>query len=261
MEVGNKGRAASTRKTIISESPVTKIFGGNLRSEFKVPGSKPSVTLEPYQPLQLDIHPPQVTSIIDALKHLTKPDTINGDFGNGRGTATKQVLIDSLPPVLILHLKRFQYIKNGVGTQKIWKTIGYPLILEIPLEVLSPINRSKPKPKYKLTGVIYHHGKEANGGHYTADVLRQDGKSWIRLDDTKISKVSPQEVAVNLTAEQARAISLEPLSDEGVNTEGGLWEHANGSNSTSRVQGRARPPVSTSPENGKVAYILFYQRI
>jgi ubiquitin carboxyl-terminal hydrolase 10 len=261
LEVGNKGRAASTRKTVVSESPITKIFGGNLRSEFKVPGSKPSVTLEPYQPLQLDIAPPQVTSIVDALKQMTKPETIQGDFGSrGNGTATKQVLIDTLPPVLILHLKRFQYDNTG-GTQKIWKTIGYPLILEVPPEVLSPINRGKPKPKYRLTGVIYHHGKFATGGHYTADVLRQDGKSWIRLDDTKISKVSPLDVAVSLSPEQAKAIAAEQLSDDDDHLEG-PWEHANGSNGTTpKVNGKAKKPVSAGSKDGKVAYILFYQRI
>ncbi|QSS59190.1 ubiquitin-specific protease [Histoplasma capsulatum] len=50
-------------------------------------------------------------------------------------------------------------------------------------------------PKYRLTGVIYHHGKNASGGHYTVDVRRQDGREWIRLDDTSIHRVRSEEVA------------------------------------------------------------------
>ncbi|OAX80749.1 hypothetical protein ACJ72_04915 [Emergomyces africanus] len=206
LEVGHKQKPAITRSSghISAESPITKIFGGNLRSEFRVPGNKNSVTLEPYQSLQLDIGSPQVNNIIDALKGLTKPETMQGDFNSSRGpkvTATKQVFIESLPPILILHLKRFQYDNITKGTQKIWKRVGYPLELELPKEVFPPHRRNilaaqgSGLPKYRLTGVIYHHGKNASGGHYTVDVRRQDGREWIRLDDTVIRRVRSEEVA------------------------------------------------------------------
>jgi ubiquitin carboxyl-terminal hydrolase 10 len=202
LEVGHKQKPAVTRSSghITAESPITRIFGGKFRSEFKVPGNKNSVTLEPYQSLQLDVGSPQVNNIIDALKGLTKPETMQGDFNSSRGSkvnATKQVFIETLPPVLILHLKRFHFEK---GTQKIWKKIGYPLELEIPKEVFPPHRRnalSTPGslPKYRLIGVIYHHGKNASGGHYTVDIRRQDGREWIRLDDTVIRRVRSEEVA------------------------------------------------------------------
>lgn len=205
LEVGHKQKAAVTRQSGVSmESPVTRIFGGKIRSEFRVPGNKTSVTLEPYQPLQLDIGAPEINNIIDALKGLTKPESIQGDFNSSRGAnvnATKQVFLETLPPVLILHLKRFHYDNTTNGTQKIWKKIGYPLDLEIPREAFPPQRRSvlatQPGglPKYKLVGVIYHHGKNASGGHYTVDVRRQDGKEWIRLDDTVIRRVRSEEVA------------------------------------------------------------------
>jgi ubiquitin carboxyl-terminal hydrolase 10 len=205
LEVGHKQKANITRSSghVVNESPITKIFGGKIRSEFRVPGNKNSVTLEPYQPLQLDIGSPQVNNIIDALKGLTKPETMQGDFNSSRGpkvTATKQVFIETLPPVLILHLKRFHYDSATRGTQKIWKKIGYPLELEIPKEVFSPSRRAALSvpgglPKYRLIGVIYHHGKNASGGHYTVDVRRQDGREWIRLDDTVIRRVRSEDVA------------------------------------------------------------------
>lgn len=44
--------------------------------------------------------------------------------------------------------------------------------------------------------MIYHHGKYANGGHYTIDLLRQDHSEWIRIDDTTIEAISEQDVAV-----------------------------------------------------------------
>lgn len=202
-EVGHKQRPAITRSSGLQTlaSPITKIFGGQLRSELRVPGRKDSVTLEPYQALQLDIGAPYVRNIVDALRGLTRQERLHGDFGSPRGKdlATKQVFVESLPPVLILHLKRFQFDAEGNGTVKIWKKVGYPLDLEIPHEILA---RSKKQailadgpPKYRLSGVIYHHGKNASGGHYTVDVRRQDDLEWVRLDDTVIRRIGSEDVA------------------------------------------------------------------
>lgn len=216
LEVGPKQRAAITRSSghITTESPITKIFGGKLRSELRVPGMKSSVTLEPYQPLQLDIGAPHVSNIVDALKGLTKSETLHGDFNSPRGpgsTATKQVTIETLPQVLILHLKRFQYDNTG-GTQKIWKKVGYPLELEIPKEVFPQSKRGGlvahgGLPKYRLISVVYHHGKNASGGHYTVDVRRQEGREWIRLDDTVIRRIRSEDVAEGGSEEDPKALA------------------------------------------------------
>lgn len=216
LEVGPKQKAAVTRSsgTIVTESPITKIFGGKLRSELRVPGLKNSVTLEPYQPLQLDIGSPDVHNITEALKGLTRSETLQGDFGSPRGpgtSATKQVFIETLPPVLILHLKRFQYDNTG-GTQKIWKRVGYPLELEIPKEVFPPAKRGGIAvrgglPRYRLIAVVYHHGKNATVGHYTVDVRRQEGKEWIRMDDTYIRRVKSEDVAEGGAEDDPRVLA------------------------------------------------------
>jgi ubiquitin carboxyl-terminal hydrolase 10 len=217
MEVGHKQKPAITRSSggIAIESPVTKIFGGKLRSEWKVPGNKNSVTLEPYQSLQLDIGSHQIHNIVDALKGLTRPESMQGVFSSPRGarvTATKQVFIETLPPVLILHLKRFQYDSATKRTEKIWKKVGYPLELEMPRDVFPPQVRNKLSvhgglPRYQLIGVIYHHGRNASGGHYTVDVRRQDGKEWVRLDDTVIRRVRSEDVAEGGSEEDPKVLA------------------------------------------------------
>lgn len=223
-EVAPKQKASITRSSGADVvSPVTKIFSAKLRSELRVPGLKNSVTLEPYQALQLDIGASNVNNITDALKGLTRSETLQGDFNSPRGpgvSATKQVFIDTLPAVLILHLKRFQYDNNTGGTQKIWKKVGYPLELEIPKEVFPPhkrntvtLNNHGQLPRYRLIGVVYHHGKTASTGHYTVDVRRQDGQNWIRMDDTIIRRVRSDDVAEaggpseEISPEDARAIA------------------------------------------------------
>ena len=304
LEVGPKQKPAVTRAVgaVTRESPVTKIFGGKLRSELRVPGLKNSVTLEPYQPLQLDIQAHDVNSVTDALKRLTRPETLHGNFHSPRGpnvTATKQVFIESLPPVLILHLKRFQYDNKG-GTQKIWKKVGYPLDLEIPKEAFPPHKRAARQlqtARYRLIAVVYHHGKNAGGGHYTVDVRRQDGQEWIRLDDTVIRRIRKEDVAEGGSEEDpaALAAALEQhqkdttgggnaydqiapdwagaVTDEGegwrqVNgshggagktNKSGSPDHANGTRTPSHL--RNQSSAKQSVRDNRVAYLLFYQRV
>ncbi|KAK5058648.1 hypothetical protein LTR84_010912 [Exophiala bonariae] len=301
LEVGHKQKAAITRSSgaISTESPVTNIFGGKLRSELKVSGNKLSVTLEPYSPLQLDIGSPQVHNIIDALKGLTRPESMQGDFYTSRGqkaTATKQVFIETLPPVLILHLKRFHYDSATKRAEKIWKKVGYPLELELPKEVFPLQTRNKfvahgGLPKYRLTGVIYHHGKNANGGHYTVDIRRQDDREWIRIDDTLIRRVRSEDVAEGGSEEDPKVLAaalerhketgnrfeqIDQDNDEEEGTSDKTWNQVNGhsrskSTMSAIVNGTATPAKDSSGKqtpnpkfsvkDNKVAYLLFYQKI
>ncbi|OAA80426.1 Peptidase C19, ubiquitin carboxyl-terminal hydrolase 2 [Akanthomyces lecanii RCEF 1005] len=288
LEVGRKQRAAVTRSSgSNSSTPVTKIFGGLLRSEFRVPGLKDSITTEPYQPLQLDIGSPEIRNVVDALRGLTRPERLQGDFNSPRGkdvTATKQVFIETLPPVLILHLKRFQFDAEG-GTTKIWKNVGYPLDLEIPREALSRQTRQSLNdgtlPKYKLISVIYHHGKNASGGHYTADVRRQDGHEWLRLDDTVLRRLRSEEVAEGGSEEEIKDIRKNnsqsatsnrfgAMNDEDEGNEEG-WNQvtapagSSGKRWSNVVNGATNGAnkdkyVKESIKDNKVAYLLFYQR-
>lgn len=303
LEVGPRQRPAITRSSGHSSisSPVTKIFGGQLRSELAVRGLKNSVTLEPYQPLQLDIGSPDVRNIVDALKRLTRPEILQGDFNSPHGKdvkATKTVYIESLPPVLILHLKRFQFNAEGNGTEKIWKKVGYPLELEIPLEVLSRQKRNaiaaegSGLPKYRLISAVYHHGKNASGGHYTVDVRRQDGQEWVRIDDTVIRRVRSDDVAEGGEEDKAGKAGLTDSrkdaaaavaghlgnrfgaidADEDTGDEGG-WNQVSQVNGNKKYSAAVNGGTTASTSHpkpkqmrdnirdNKVAYLLFYQRI
>jgi ubiquitin C-terminal hydrolase len=95
-----------------------------------------------------------VHSITDALVQLTELETLHGEWKTNRGVstrATKQVFVETFPPVLVLQLKRFVYDAVG-GTVKVWKKIGYPLILDIPEHVISPSQRGLESLRYRLFG-------------------------------------------------------------------------------------------------------------
>lgn len=291
LEVGPKQRAAVTRHSgdPSETSPISRIFGGTLRSELRVPGNKISVTLEAYQPLQLDIGASDVHSIQDALIGLTRPESLTGAFDSPRGpgsTATKQVFVETLPPMLILHLKRFQYDAYG-GTQKIWKRIGYPLELEVPKAIFSASKRATfgvqgAVPRYRLHAVVYHHGKSAAGGHYTVDLLRQDRREWIRVDDTVIRRISANDVAEGGAEDDANVASRvaeQHKMDKNVNSnmynafEQADQENSHGQKDWSRVAAAeprkkfldsaadSESSVRKDLKVDKVAYILLYEKM
>lgn len=289
LEVGRKQRSAVTRSLGSNPTPISRIFGGLLRSEFRVPGLKDSITTEPYQPLQLDIGSPDVRNVVDALRGLTRPERLQGNFNSPRGKdvlATKQVFIESLPPILILHLKRFQFDAEGNGTVKIWKNVGYPLELEIPREALSRQKRQTAGevglPRYRLVSVVYHHGKNASGGHYTVDVRRQEGEEWIRMDDTLLRRVRSEDVAEPGSGQEckesrhkANNVGMPPnrfgaMDDENSGDDEDGWKQVTPSTGSGKRwsnvangSGNGSPKSKHSKDGlkDKVAYLLFYQRV
>lgn len=69
--------------------------------------------------------------------------------------ASQQVLIDSLPPILVLHLKRFCYDVTVGGVVKVSNPVRFGPELEISHDVLSATMRRGVLPKYKLFGGSY----------------------------------------------------------------------------------------------------------
>ncbi|RKP39501.1 hypothetical protein BJ085DRAFT_23111, partial [Dimargaris cristalligena] len=195
MEVGKKNRVSSTRTVAANDSPITQIFGGKQRSVLRCPGSKDSITYEPFQSLLLDISPPAVKTVEDALNHLVQPETLEG-FTDPRGftvQATKQLQLEELPPVLILHINRFVYTSAN-GAQKLQKPLEYGHHLVLPSTLFPPHHRQPKKPiQYDLLAVVYHHGRHLTGGHYTCDIL-QSKSQWLNIDDTAIKRIAHETV-------------------------------------------------------------------
>lgn len=84
--------------------------------------------------------------------------------------ASKQLLIHQPPPILTLHLKRFQQV--GFNLRKITRHIDFPLTLDVAPFCSSACKRyanSENRVLYSLYGVVEHSGR-LQFGHYTAFV-------------------------------------------------------------------------------------------
>jgi ubiquitin carboxyl-terminal hydrolase 10 len=59
--------------------------------------------------------------------------------------------------------------------------------------------RTSQAPRYKLYGVLYHHGESAGSGHYTVDVLHANGDGdtgevWLHIDDEVVTRLGHDDV-------------------------------------------------------------------
>ncbi|KAJ1828217.1 hypothetical protein LPJ56_001238, partial [Coemansia sp. RSA 2599] len=219
LEVGPHNKASLIRDNNESSvrTPITQIFGGSLRSTLTVPHSPaasarnqpppPSSNREPFQWLALDVSS-SVDSIEEALDEFVAPETIEGytNFLGESVNATKQILLEKMPPVLILHLKRFVFCHDE-GVQKVHKFIEYPQELTLSPKWLAKTSASSKLrgAKYRLESVIYHHGEQASGGHYTCD-LRRSKDEWLRFDDVEITSLESVDDALDEKKDRAAYI-------------------------------------------------------
>ena len=186
LEVGRGNKTASTRRNIITSTPISQIFGGEIRSSIQLSKSKDSVTHQPFFSLQLDIQNDDVTTIQHALSHLLRTEEVSGyiDTNANETTILRRQSLSKLPSVLILHIKRFNYITDMC--YKISKQVSFSAKLTLPTSLLSHEFREKSPMTYRLIAVIYHHGESATGGHYTCAILSENSTQWILTDDKEM---------------------------------------------------------------------------
>ena len=106
----------------------------------------------------------------DALGH----DPIEGACSACRAESTlsKTTVLVSKPRVLVLHLKRWDFIRARPRVEKIETPVSF--------EKLFPLDETT---TYELCSVVVHHGAVGRG-HYTAFVRAADLR-WYHCDDDK----------------------------------------------------------------------------
>uniref|UniRef100_A0A8C5HT67 Ubiquitin carboxyl-terminal hydrolase n=1 Tax=Gouania willdenowi TaxID=441366 RepID=A0A8C5HT67_GOUWI len=197
-QVGPRNKASITRQADFVRTPITDIFGGHIRSVVYQQNSKESATLQPFFTLQLDIQSEKIRTVQEALETLVARESVQGYTSKTKQEIeiSRRVTLEELPPVLVLHLKRFVFEKTG-GCQKLAKIIDYPVDLEISKDLFSSGVRSKVmkfQRTYRLFAVVYHHGNSATGGHYTTDVFHIGLNGWLRIDDQTVKIISQYNV-------------------------------------------------------------------
>jgi len=195
---GGKNKAiVLTQEDDFSTSLITEIFGGTTQSIVSKQGSTASARIEPFFCLPLYIDNDTVHSLTDAFNFLTLKEKLEGYMG-AKGVevqASKQLKLDKLPLIFLIHLKRFAYDKTTQSTCKVRKLVSFPEILRISNTWTVSSSSSADDRDYKLFAVISHLGLSHQGGHYTCDIHQQHHTNqWVHFDDHKVNNIESNSV-------------------------------------------------------------------
>ncbi|XP_010212006.1 PREDICTED: ubiquitin carboxyl-terminal hydrolase 45-like, partial [Tinamus guttatus] len=164
-------------------------------------------------------------------KYQKKPSATEKKMEGVYTNARKQLLISSVPAILILHLKRFH--QAGLSLRKVNRHVDFPLVLDLaPFCSASCKNIADgARVLYSLYGIVEHSGS-MRGGHYAAYVK-------VRTPSKKILEhISATKNVLGLK--------------EAVGASAGQWVYV----SDAHVQ-----VVPESRVLNAQAYLLFYERI
>ena len=101
--------------------------------------------------------------------------------------------IETLPPVLILHLKRFKFVEKLGRFVKLNFRVEFSETLTLPTGAAPPAAAAAAATRpYALTAVVAHVGSGMRQGHYVAYVKKSG--HWFLFDDDAVSLVTWAEV-------------------------------------------------------------------
>ncbi|KAJ1504673.1 hypothetical protein HMI55_001922, partial [Coelomomyces lativittatus] len=96
--------------------------------------------------------------------------------------SSKQLQVYRLPPILVIHLKRF-----NSSYRKLTTPVSFPLVnLDVSMITTAPT-----EVRYALISVLHHSGS-LMGGHYVASVFHKN--HWYRLNDAYVQLIPPEHV-------------------------------------------------------------------
>ena len=178
------------------EGVIPRLYEGKMISYIKCKTiDYESRRVEPFYDIQLNIKGKK--DIYESFKDYVTVETLEGDNKYDAGKyglqeAQKGVIFEAFPPVLHLHLMRFQYDPHTDSNIKI--NDRYEFLDEIQLDEFLDKKQSTPA-LYRLHAVLVHSG-DNHGGHYVVFICpKLDGK-WFKFDDEVVSRCSRRD-AIN----------------------------------------------------------------
>ncbi|KAF9301521.1 hypothetical protein BGZ74_006608 [Mortierella antarctica] len=187
-------------KGTAAEGAIQKLFVGKMKSYIKcIDVDYESSRVENFYDIQLNVK--GCKTLRDSFANYIDVETLDGENkyqaeGYGLQDARKGVIFESLPPVLHLQLKRFEYDIERDAMVKINDRHEFPLEIDLAEFVAEGEEKRKAGPhgfNYTLHGVLVHSG-DLHGGHYFALLKPERDGKWFRFDDDRVTQVTLKEV-------------------------------------------------------------------
>ncbi|KAG6963223.1 hypothetical protein JG688_00008246 [Phytophthora aleatoria] len=141
-------------------------------------------------------------TLMECLEHFRLPEQLTGEnrvfcdgFCKAKTTRLTQILLQRVPPVLVLRLQRFKHTSVRGHAEKVDTPVSFPCGSDKLLDItMNAFFRDDEKPaKFELVAVCAHLGGSIDSGHYVAYVRHQDSRrdaeSWLRIDDEVVAVI------------------------------------------------------------------------
>ncbi|EEP79053.1 conserved hypothetical protein [Uncinocarpus reesii 1704] len=154
-----------------------------------------SSRIEDFWDIQLNVRGNK--TLDDSFKDYVQVETLEGenkyDAGPPYGLqdAKKGVIFETFPPVLHLHLKRFEYDINRDAMMKVNDRYEFPEEFDASPYLSENADKSEPW-IYQLYGVLVHAG-DSNAGHYYGFLRPTKDGHFYRFDDDKVVRATMKE--------------------------------------------------------------------
>lgn len=183
----------SKMKGTCVEGTIPKLFEGKMISFIRCKHVDCSSSRnEPFYDIQLNIKGKR--NIHESFKDYVAVETLDGDNKYDAGdlgmqAAEKGITFEHFPPVLHLHLLRFQYDPSADTNVKINDRFEFPEHLN--LDEYLKEKESTPA-TYTLHAVLVHSG-DNHGGHYVVFINPKGDGKWCKFDDDVVSRCTKLE--------------------------------------------------------------------
>ncbi|CAD8149615.1 unnamed protein product [Paramecium octaurelia] len=179
-----------------SKSIIVDLMQGQFKNSLKcLSCDNYTYKFEPLMYLSVPIPESEECQLIECIKEYVKEEQLtNGNQWFCENChklvdAIKKIDLWKLPTILIIHLKRFKFIENGI--KKIEQAINFPLE-SLNLSQCLP-KLQKEKPIYELLGVICHTGT-SDRGHYYTYARSKENFNWYLFNDRQVKQVNFTEI-------------------------------------------------------------------
>ncbi|OMJ83994.1 hypothetical protein SteCoe_14980 [Stentor coeruleus] len=207
-------------KGTLSEGFYSKIFMGKIQNLILCKDiDVKSTRIESFSELQLNVK--GCKDIYESLDKYIEAEVLIGenqyDAGVfGKQDAQKLVSFESLPSVLQLQLKRFEYTPHNESMQKINDRFEFYEEID-----LSKYIDSKDPHIYRLFSILVHTGS-ITGGHYYAYISPNLDNNWYKFNDVSVDQALPsQALEANYGGEtiEFEVGDIEKLSEYSINSD------------------------------------------
>ncbi|KAH9998092.1 cysteine proteinase [Russula compacta] len=146
--------------------------------------------------LEIEVNLEDNASLESCIDVLLQPETLSGDNKyrcsrcQSLEDATRQLILQKLPPVLHFSLLRFVFDVVTLERKKRKHNVSFPVVLDMN-RFLQNQGSADQENIYELKGVLIHKGSSAYHGHYEAMVFDVTHDSWFTFNDEVVSKMKP----------------------------------------------------------------------